>query len=183
MADKLKRVNCVCLIEGQVKLIPYGPEHDRKTVEWLNDRSLGKTFGLNQPVTLESHRRWLENSPDTLIWAIVDQNQLHQGNVLLHCTLRHLSAYFQIYLGDYSARGRGIGSTALRSVLNYAFVDLNLHRVWLHVLPDNLRAQHIYRRAGFAPEGTERDAILRDGIFHSQARWSLLRHEWDASKT
>ncbi len=163
---------------NNVKLIPYGREHDQQTVEWLNSSELRETFGLTRTITLESHRQWVESSRDVFKWAIEDENQIHSGNVLLHCTSLHRSAYFQIYLGSSQARGRGIGSTVLGVVLDHTFRNLGLHRVWLHTLTGNARAERMYEKAGFVREGIERDAILRDGIFHSQARWSLLANEW-----
>ena len=161
-----------------VRLITYCHEHDQQTVEWLNSSELRETFGLTRAITLESHRQWVEDSRDVLKWAIEDENQIHSGNVLLHCTWLHRSAYFQIYLGNNQARGRRIGSTVLTVMIEHAFRDLGLHRVWLHTLKGNVPAERMYEKAGFVQEGIERDAILRDGIFRSQARWSLLANEW-----
>ena len=172
-------MNSVPVLEkNHVRLVPYGREHDRQTVEWLNSNELRETFGLTRRITLESHRQWIESSPDVLKWAICDECQVHCGNVLLHCTWPHRSAYFQIYVGNSQARGRRIGSTTLDLVLCHSFRSLNLHRVWLHTLIGNVRAERLYAKAGFVQEGIERDAILREGIFHSQARWSLLASEW-----
>ena len=172
-------MNSVPVFEkNDVKLIPYASEHDQQTVEWLNSSELRETFGLTRTITLESHRQWIESSRDVLKWAICDESQVHSGNVLLHCTWLHRSAYFQIYLGNSQARGRRIGSTVLEVVLHHAFRNLDLHRVWLHTLMGNVRAERMYEKAGFVREGIERDAILRDGTFHSQARWSLLANEW-----
>ena len=172
--------NEICLFRDQVRLIPYGPEHDEQTVQWLNRSELRETFGISRAITLESHRRWLDSSPDVLIWAILDRRRAYLGNTLLHCNWPHCSAYFQIYLGDLDARGRGVGSIALNGVLTYAFSELGLHRIWLHTLPGNTRAERMYESAGFVREGIERDAILRNALFHSQSRWSLLAPEWRA---
>jgi len=173
-------MNLVCLMVDDLKLVPYESEHDQQTVCWLNSPDLKETFGSNRTVTLESHRLWVENSRDILIWAILDKTLAHKGNVLLHCMWRHRSAYFQIYIGDSQFRGRGTGSRVLRIILQYAFADLGLHRIWLHTLAGNTRAELMYQHAGFALEGCEREAILRDGVFHSQSRWSLLAHDWRA---
>ena len=172
-------MNSVPLFEkNNIRLIPYDLEHDQQTVEWLNSSELRETFGLTRTITLESHRQWIESSPDVLKWAIGDEKQIHSGNVLLHCIWLHRSAYFQIYLGNSHARGRRIGSTVLGVVLDHAFSNLGLHRVWLHTLIGNVPAERMYEAAGFVREGIEREAILRDGIFYSQARWSLLANEW-----
>lgn len=166
------------LEKGDVVLIPYSERHDAKTVEWLNSVELRKTFGMTQTVSLETHRAWIAAAGNVIIWAISAGAAGHCGNVLLHCNGRHHSAYFQIYLGDTQARGKGIGRTALHLVLGHAFGSLRLHRVWLHTLPGYTAAERLYRSAGFVEEGKERDALFRDGGYHSQHRWSLLVGEW-----
>lgn len=165
---------------GQVQLLAYEQSHDAKTVEWLNSAVLRQTFGISHPVSLESHRKWIESASDALIWAICADDVGYCGNVLLHCSQAHHSAYFQIYLGEVQARGRGIGRTALHAILHHAFGSLALHRVWLHTIPDNAAAETLYRSAGFVEEGLERDALFREGRYQSQRRWSLLAGEWEA---
>lgn len=162
-------------------LIPYEARHDKKTVEWLNSADLQSTFGLRRTVSEASHRVWVDANSDTLIWAIVDPAGQHVGNVLLKITERHRSGYFQIYVGERSARGRGLGEHALKATLMRAFDQRGLHRVWLHTFPDNAAAEALYLKHGFVLEGTERDALLSKDTYMSQRRWSLLEHEWRAA--
>ena len=159
-------------------LLPYGPEHDAATVRWLNSGELRATFGFRGAISVESHRRWIETSPDTHVWAILDARGLHCGNTLLHANVRHCSGYFQMYIGEPAARGHGSGDAALRLTLAQAFERFMLHRVWLHTFADNLAAEALYRKHGFVLEGVEREAIQSDGKFISQNRWSLLVEEW-----
>ena len=161
-----------------VVLSPYAPQHDRQTVTWLSTEELRNTFGITRVVTLESHRRWVEAAKDTLAWAIVVPEGRHCGNVLLHCNLNHRSAYFQMYLGDPTARGRGVGKRVVVAILDHAFAALALHRVWLHTVAGNNAAERLYRGAGFVEEGLERESILRASRFESQLRWSILADEW-----
>jgi len=163
-----------------VKLVPYAPRHDAKTVEWLNASDIRRTFGISHSVTPASHRAWIDAAHDTLVWAITDAGGIHCGNVLLHCNARHRSAYFQIYIGDPAMRGKGVGRVVLNLVLGHAFSALGLHRIWLHTSPDNAPAETLYAHAGFVEEGIERESILREGSFCSQRRWSLLAQEWRA---
>jgi RimJ/RimL family protein N-acetyltransferase len=163
---------------GSVVLSPYTSQHDRQTVAWLNTDELRTTFGITRDVTLQSHRRWIETAKDTLVWAIVIPGGGHCGNALLHCNPTHRSAYFQIYVGDPTARGRGVGKRVLVAVLDHSFGTLALHRVWLHTLFGNKAAERLYLGAGFVEEGIERESILRAGRFESQHRWSILADEW-----
>lgn len=161
-------------------LMTYEARHDRKTVEWLNSADLQATFGLRRAVDEAGHRAWVASNDDTLIWAIVDPQGQHVGNVLLKVTARHRSGYFQVYIGERSARGQGLGEKALLSCLAKAFEQHGLHRVWLHTFADNAVAEALYAKHGFVLEGTERDALFSDGRYISQRRWSLLESEWRA---
>lgn len=160
-----------------VSLIPYGQQHDAKTVEWLNNPGIRQTFGISRPVTPASHRAWIDSVRETLTWAMMVDG-MHCGNVLLHCNPRHRSAYFQVYIGVAAMRARGIGRAVLNLVLEHAFTDLDLNRVWLHTFPENAAAERLYASAGFVKEGVERESVLRNGAFCSQRRWSLLAREW-----
>jgi RimJ/RimL family protein N-acetyltransferase len=77
----------------------------------------------------------------------------------------HRSAELQIRIGDASARGRGLGSEAVRLLVEFGFRDLNLHRIWLRVFRSNTRALRTYAAAGFVKEGIMRDAAFIDGRF------------------
>jgi RimJ/RimL family protein N-acetyltransferase len=165
------------VVQGEVTLLPYAKENDEKTVGWLNDAFLQRSFGLDRRVTLEGHRAWRAAQNDLLLWAITHQGR-HVGNCSLRWHARHASAYFQIYLGEAAVRGRGIGKAATTAALDYAFAALKAHRVWLHVFPHNARALAIYRGLGFVDEGLEREAILLEGRYLSQLRLSLLDVEW-----
>lgn len=164
--------------EASEVLVPYTADHDERTVGWLNSADLRATFGLRQEVRIESHRYWVNAAKDTKIWAIQDHNGDHVGNVLLKINHRHRSGYFQIYIGEPQARGLGLGEKAFLATLRAAYEKYDLHRVWLHTFPENVRAEALYKKHGFVLEGVERDALWVDGAYVSQRRWSLLESEW-----
>lgn len=159
-------------------LIDYCASHDADTVRWLSSGEMRATFGFNGTISVESHRRWVETSCNTHIWAIVDRVGLHCGNTLIHVNTRHGSGYLQMYVGEPAVRGAGLGSDALRETLEKAFETLDLHRIWLHTLPGNVAAEALYRRHGFTSEGIERESIRGSTGFSSQNRWSILADEW-----
>jgi len=74
---------------------------------------------------------------------------------------------------------RGVGKQMLAGVLDYVFRELKAHRLWLDVFETNTRAQHVYESLGFRHEGILREAIFRDGEFHTQLLMSILDREYE----
>lgn len=57
------------------------------------------------------------------------------------------------YYLDQQAEGKGYGSQMLRSLVRFAFEDLNLNKVFLRAAIDNLRSYALAERCGFRREG------------------------------
>ena len=74
--------------------------------------------------------------------------------------------------------GTGLGQRALRAIMDHVFQSLSAHRLWLDVFETNARALHVYRKAGFQQEGVLREAIYRDGEFHTLLLLSILDREY-----
>jgi RimJ/RimL family protein N-acetyltransferase len=51
----------------------------------------------------------------------------------------------------------------VRLVVNYAFNQLGLRRIYLEVLADNASAIRLYEKCGFKVEGTLRRHVFKDG--------------------
>ncbi|MTD15557.1 GNAT family N-acetyltransferase [Nakamurella sp. YIM 132087] len=76
------------------------------------------------------------------------------------------------------ARGRGLGTDAMRVLVEFAFTRLNLHRVHLSVLADNAAAVRSYLRVGFVQEGRRRESAWVRGQYVDEILMGLLRSEW-----
>ena len=91
----------------------------------------------------------------------------HEGRIVLDADGTPVGFWSLIVHGDgwlvelvrivALAPQRGIGSWALRRMVDRAFDDLGAHRVYLEVTADNSAARTLYERAGFVLEGTWRE--------------------------
>ena len=88
------------------------------------------------------------------------------------------TGWLAIGTGSASNRGRGLGSEAVRLLVDFAFAELNLRRLSLSVIGYNQRAIETYRRLGFVEEGALREAIERDGSHDDLLIMGLLASEW-----
>jgi diamine N-acetyltransferase len=128
----------------------------------------------------DEHRQTLAD-PDAAYWVVEDP----AGEVTGFCILRGLQGphrSVEIKRIVSSVPNQGVGRQLLSFVLEQAFTTYGAHRVWLDVFVDNARARHVYRTIGFQEEGVLREAILRDGQYHSLVLMSLLDYEYRQRK-
>lgn len=91
-------------------------------------------------------------------------------------------ANFRICLFRAGERGKGIGTWAVEITRDFAFAELQLHRLGLDVFSFNPRAERAYRRAGFQREGVLRDAIKDGEQYADDILMAILEDEWRRMK-
>jgi RimJ/RimL family protein N-acetyltransferase len=134
------------------------------------------------PYTRADLERWQQansDDPSRFDFGIHDlaEDRLIGFCVLFHVDGRSRHAELGITLGE--KRGQGYGRDAVRVLLRYGFMELNLHRIYLVVQGDNPRAIKSYEHAGFVHEGATREAMLREGRYADLVWMSVLRREWE----
>jgi RimJ/RimL family protein N-acetyltransferase len=74
-------------------------------------------------------------------------------------------------------RGRGYGSEAQRLLVRYLFAHTQVNRVEATTEITNLAEQRSLEKAGFTREGVMRGTTFRQGRWHDQVIYSVLRAE------
>lgn len=100
------------------------------------------------------------------------------GEVSIHPQWVDADAWVGIGLGERDYWGRGYGTDAMRLILQYGFVELNLHRISLGLHSYNERALKSYEKAGFKVEGVMRQDTFREGRRTDGIYMGILRDEW-----
>jgi RimJ/RimL family protein N-acetyltransferase len=166
-------------------------ERDDITVflEWLADAEIGEGLANRAPWSRAAEERWydeLQEAQGKSTWHFVIC--LRDGSRPIgFCGLEAIdhangSTELGIGIGERSEWDKGYGTEAMRILLDFAFGELRLHRVYLHVFACNERAIHVYERIGFRHEGTARDAFYRHGRHHDMHVMGILRREWEAQE-
>ena len=78
------------------------------------------------------------------------------------------------------ARGRGIVTEAVKSLVDHAFDDLGMRRVEWRCSPANLPSRKIPKKLGFTLEGTLRQVFQVREDYLDLEVWAILREEWQA---
>jgi RimJ/RimL family protein N-acetyltransferase len=175
-----------CVLEGEkIRLRPVEEGDLPHFVAWLNDTDVRYWLAMSEspPLTLESEQEWYREMKDdssSVVWCIESSEGRPIGDVGLHgIDKTHQRAELGLFIGDKTLWGRGVGADAIRRVLRYAFGQLALRRVQLHVDEDNLRALRCYEKCGFVREGLLRGHRLREGKPVNEVLMAVMRDEFD----
>lgn len=146
-------------------------------LDWMQDKEITKNFKTKfNNFSEEDIKNFIKNS-NTLEdkhYAIIDDNDEYMGTVSLkNINYNDKNAEYAIVLRNI-ARGKGYANIATEDILNIAFNELKLHKVYLNVLIDNTRAVTFYEKFGFTLEGESKDHFFINGCFKSIKWYSIL---------
>ena len=159
------------VLEGAaVRLRPIADADTDLIVKWRNTPSGVQNFIFRQTFTPEMHRCWLATKVATgqvVQYIIIDKaDDKPIGSVYYRDIDNHnRSAEYGIFIGEESARGKGLGTETAKLFTDFGFAELQLHRISLRVLAENTAARRSYEKAGFVQEGVFRDMELLDGQY------------------
>jgi RimJ/RimL family protein N-acetyltransferase len=158
-------------LEGDlVRLRAIGPQDSAQLYQWVNTPELVRFNAPYHPVHAPAHEDWMRSvvgDPTRRVFAIEERigSALVGVVQLVDIHLVHRNAEMRIRIGEPDARGRGLGTATLGLLLDHAWRDLGLHRVYLYVFATNERAIASYERVGFEHEGRLHEAAFIDGAW------------------
>lgn len=151
--------------------------------KWVTDertaRGLSSVF--MKPQTWEQTEQYLRNLLDGgaganfVIAGKEDLKYLGQCNLMMVDHVARKAEMAIVVQEEHT--GRGIGFEAGMLLLDFAFRQMNLNRVYLKVYADNLRAIRLYEKLGFRHEGRLREDAYRDGKYEDTLMMGILRSE------
>ncbi|MET9770243.1 GNAT family protein [Streptomyces sp. NPDC006415] len=141
---------------------PYRADLVETYWRWEQDPALLVGYGRQQPVSLEARTEGIAHQlrGDNIRFTVYDLatgTPVPAGVATLLPDASVRTAEYVVMLAS-EARGRGLGTSATRLVLDYAFHVTNLRMVWLKVLAPNKAAVRSYEKAGFRAAGALREA-------------------------
>lgn len=151
-------------------------------LEWMKDSRVNCFFRFNSDeVSIQSVNEFINNSlkdKSNYNFAIVDENDIYQGTISLkNIDADSNTAEYAIAL-RYDAQGKGVGMFATKEILKYAFQTLNLNRVYLNVLGDNVNAIRLYEKCGFIFEGEFREHLKVHGKIKNLKWYGMLKENY-----
>lgn len=169
-----------------MRLVGIRPEHAALCWQWRNEprakrfnpfdvlsvEDLAKRFGAaGHDLSNQSFRayRWL-----------VEVEQLgFIGTVSIRANWRMLHGEIGYQIGERWSQ-RGYGGAAVATLIDTAFTDSKLVRLFATISVGNEASRRIVERLGFTHEGALRRHHLIEGQYIDQWVYGLLREEWQS---
>jgi RimJ/RimL family protein N-acetyltransferase len=177
------------LFKGKlVRLAGMDPEEvGRSFSMWSRDSEYKRLLDSDPPRlhSVKANKDWLEkhiqDDQTNVYWfairALEDDRLLGDADLSV-INWGSRDAFVGIGIGEREFWGRGYGTDAMCLLLRYAFTELNLRRVTLNVFEFNNRAIRSYEKVGFRIEGSQRQAMQREGRRWDILYMGILRDEW-----
>ncbi len=132
------------------------------------------------PYTVEDGKEWIEfarNEEWGYYFAITVNNKAIGGiGLIVGKDIERKSSEVGYWLGeDYW--GKGIVSSALNGIVEFAFNDLKLERIFAVPLEHNIASRRVLDKNGFALEGILRNSVIKSGKMYNQALYAIIREE------
>jgi RimJ/RimL family protein N-acetyltransferase len=161
-----------------VRLVPLGVEHLPNVMTWVNDHEVMHYFANRQePIGEAEERAYIASltasATDRAYSVFAGDDYVGQCSVNQIYWPAKNGRLFVVVRRD--AQGRGYGPAAVQRLLDIAWGDLGLHKIWLIVRRDNRSAQAMYLKLGFDFEGVLRDEYCVAGRWLDMVRMSIVR--------
>ncbi|WP_406706446.1 spermidine N1-acetyltransferase [Sodalis sp.] len=170
--------------DHQIKLRPLERE-DLHFIHQLNNNEMMMRYWFEEPheayVELKDlYQKNIHNISERRF--IIDKLGVSVGLVeLVDIDHIHRRAEFSILVAP-EHQGKGYASVATHLALNFGFMVLNLHKLYLIVDEENNKAIHIYTKLGFKQEGVLLQEFFINGQYRNTLRMCLFQHEYQNAR-
>lgn len=139
-------------------------------LEWRNQPEFRKYFREYRELNSYNQDKWFEskviNDKSTVMFAIED---ISSGELLGACGLCYIdwinrNADFSIYIGKNNLYIDDLYAIdASRIMMNYAFNELNLHKLWSEIYSIDDKKKNMFNVLGFDFEGCHKETHWTEG--------------------
>ena len=161
------------------------PEDLAQLLEWRNRPEYRRYFREYRELGMDQQKSWFTEKvlrdKNTIMFAIVEleTEKLLGAAGLCYIDWVNRNADFSIYIGEDSLYiDEALATDAALVMINYAFRELGLHRVWTEIYEIDQKKEKMFRTLGFTREGRHRQTHWSEGRWQDSLFFSLLEGEF-----
>lgn len=167
-------------MENKIKLRVVEKEDLPFIHQLFNDREITSFWFLEPYLSMAKLEDYFEKNKDNpqIREFILHKGQERLGYVSLSfINYIHRNAEFAIVI-EPAHQGNGYAKLATSLAAEYAFSQLNLHKLYLIVDPINEKAIHIYEKCGFEQEAVLKETFFVEGEYHDAMLMGMFQRDF-----
>lgn len=155
-------------------------------VEWLSDTEVTRYLGSrHRGFALFQEEDWFKRigeSKNDVVWMLEAEGRLIGSTGIHRIDWHNANGVTGTLIGDKTAWRKGYGSEAMALRTEYAFLQLNLHKLRSFAYVANEPSKRALLKAGYREVGIQREERWSDGRWHDVWACEVLRSEWSAER-
>jgi RimJ/RimL family protein N-acetyltransferase len=169
-----------------VTLRPPDETDAKRFVEWFADTEVTRYLARPFPPSLQQEEEFFKRIGESRndVWWVVEAEGKAIGATGIHgIDWVNANGTTGTVIGDKSCWRKGYGSEVMALRTDYAFRQLNLHKLRSSAFMENEPSKRALRKAGYREVGVQREDIWRDGKWHDHWLAEVLRADWEKTHT
>ncbi|AZB42665.1 N-acetyltransferase [Bacillus sp. FJAT-42376] len=166
-----------------IRLEPFTMGDAAELVSWIPSEEFLMQWGgpgFLYPINFEQIESYVHVPNQRVFKGIEEITGKNAGHICLsNIDLKNESCRISKVMAAPDMRGKGYGLALVQQALNFAFLELNMHRVTLGVFDFNKNAISCYKKAGFSIEGHLKDCRKIKNEYWSLYEMAILKEEWE----
>ena len=168
-----------------VALRPLRPDDKDRLLAWRNSPEVAAYMYSNHLITPREHERWFAGveGDGRRDYRVIEIDGTPAGLANFYDIDREQGrAAWAFYLAEPALRGRGAGGYIEFLMVERAFGELGLRKLWCEVLESNEAVWKLHQRFGFQIEARFRAHVVKGGQPQDVIGLGLLKADWDAAR-
>ncbi len=149
-------------------------------IKWINDSRNNAFLHYNIPLNFNETLNWYKNkSKISRIDCIIEYNEVPVGLIgLLEIDKKSNKAEMYITIGNTEFKRKGIAFKSINMILEYAFNELSLNKIYLNVDAENIPACSLYEKVGFIQEGYFSQDLMHRNKLIDRKRYAVIKDNY-----
>ena len=150
-------------------------------VKWINDSRNNTFLHYDLPLEIENTRNWFEKNRHRTdrYDAVIDVDGQPVGLIgLLSIDQKNKKAEYYVTIGEQTFLRKGVANQASKLLLDFAFAELGLNRIYLYTETDNSAAIKSYEKIGFRREGLLKNDLFSKGRFVDRYIYGISKDDY-----
>lgn len=151
--------------------------------EMINDPEMEKNVGgWSFPISKYEQEKWFENQIQNKndIRYIIEVEEKKIGLVTItDIDWKNRKACNGIKLYNNDVRGKGYGTDTIKTIMKYAFEELQLNKLYSVILEYNIPSLNLYKKCGWKIDGILREEKFKGNHYVNEMAISILKKDYE----